>query len=158
MWLRGWVTWEVGVRERTVTKTCIKLPAVTARDMSSDSPLHWIPCHSSLNGQIDKFMHNWGLYYEKENDRSVYFFFDCEMMTSGGWKRPRDRWMEKRKKNIISFSFKILHYFMPPSPCLSGVKEALPPRFQCFQHFSNKSKPLLYIIKCFIFHEKVFRH
>lgn len=46
------------VRDRTVTKTCIKPPVVTALDISSDRPLHWIPCHSSLNGQIDEFMHN----------------------------------------------------------------------------------------------------
>lgn len=50
--------WEEGVRDRTVTKTCIKLPIVTVSDISPDSSLHWIPCHSSLNGQIDMFMHN----------------------------------------------------------------------------------------------------
>lgn len=48
----------VGVRDRTVTKTRIKLPVVTGSDISRDRPLRWIPCHSSLNGQIDEFMHN----------------------------------------------------------------------------------------------------
>ena len=71
----------VSVRDRTVTKTCIKLPVVTAWDISSDSPLHWIPCHSSLNGQTDEFMHNWDLYYEKENEGSV-----SSLAVSGGMK------------------------------------------------------------------------
>ena len=77
----------VSVRDRTVTKTCIKLPVVTAWDISSDSPLHWIPCHSSLNGQTDEFMHNWDLYYEKENEGSV-----SSLAVSGGMKEAgRDR-------------------------------------------------------------------
>ena len=81
----------VSVRDRTVTKTCIKLPVVTAWDISSDSPLHWIPCHSSLNGQTDEFMHNWDLYYEKENEGSV-----SSLAVSGGMKEAgRDRRGEK---------------------------------------------------------------
>lgn len=76
----------VSVRDRTVTKTCIKLPVVTVWDISSDSPLHWIPCHSSLNGQTDDFMHNWDLYYEKENEGSVSF-----LTLSGRWRKLEGR-------------------------------------------------------------------
>lgn len=74
------------VRDRTVTKTRIKLPVVTIWDMSSDSPLHWIPCHSSLNGQIDEFMHNWGLYYEKENEGSLSSL-TVKGWWVGGWRK-----------------------------------------------------------------------
>lgn len=77
--------WEEGVRDRTVTKTCIKLPIVTVSDISPDSSLHWIPCHSSLNGQIDMFMHNWGLYYDKENEGSVFFPLKVKGGWAGGW-------------------------------------------------------------------------
>lgn len=84
----------VSVRDRTVTKTCIKLPVVTAWDISSDSPLHWIPCHSSLNGQTDEFMHNWDLYYEKENEGSVF-----SLAVSGGMKEAgRDRRGEGKRE------------------------------------------------------------
>ncbi len=77
----------MSVRDRTVTKTCIKLPVVTVWDITSDSPLHWIPCHSSLNGQIDEFMHNWGLYYEKENERSV-----SPLTVKRGWVGDKGSW------------------------------------------------------------------
>lgn len=98
----------VGVRDRTVTKTCIKLPVVTGWDISSDSPLHWIPCQSSLNGQIDEFMHNWGLYYEKENEGSVSSLTvnewgDEGKLGGGGKERQllppvqRTRWGRRRK-------------------------------------------------------------
>lgn len=77
----------VGVRDRTVTKTRIKLSVVTVWNISSDSPLHWIPCHSSLIGQIDKFMHNWGLYNEKENEESVF-----SLAGKGGWVGDEGSW------------------------------------------------------------------
>lgn len=83
----------VSVRDRTVTKTCIKLPVVTVWDISSDSPLHWIPCHSSLNGQTDDFMHNWDLYYEKENEGSVSF-----LTLSGRWRKLEGRRGGERKE------------------------------------------------------------
>lgn len=72
----------VSLRDRTVTKTCIKPPVVTVWDISSDSPLRWIPCHSSLNSQTDEFMHNCELYYEKENEGSVY-----SLTLSGRWRK-----------------------------------------------------------------------
>lgn len=88
IWWWRWVT-EEWVWDRTVTKTCIKPPVVTIWDISSDSSLHWIPCHSSLNGQIDEFMHNWGLYYEKENERSVF-----SLTVKGEWVGDKRRWKE----------------------------------------------------------------
>lgn len=119
IWMWGWLTWGVAVKDRTATKTCIKLPAVTVRDISSDSPLHWIPCHSSLNGQIDKFMHNWGLYYEKENEGNCVFFFSHwkkdeqkakSRIGERGWVRGQrllwSRWL-RRKKVIWEFHNKI---------------------------------------------------
>lgn len=90
----------VGVSDRTVTKTCIKLPVVIDWYISSDSPLHWIPCHSSLNGQIDEFMHNWGLYYEKENEGSV-----SSLTVKGGRVGDEGSWKENeggRKREAAS--------------------------------------------------------
>lgn len=90
----------VSARDRTVTKTRIKLPVVTLWDISSDSPLHWIPCHSSLNGQIDEFMHNWGLYYEKENEGSV-----SSLAVKGGWVGDEGSWKgqegEGRERQLL---------------------------------------------------------
>lgn len=104
----------VGVSDRTVTKTSIKLQIVIDWDISSDSPLHWIPCHSPLNGQIDEFMHNWGLYYEKDNEGSVSSLTvkggrvgdkgSCKKNEGGGkerqllsWSRGRNGGEEGRK-------------------------------------------------------------